>query len=121
MTAVIRRAEAVRQAVINMRSSMRWLSTLSIPVWMIKTSSSRTDSPDVGIIQGDLPISILVSPLGVFDTMALPSSTPSLYISFGIERDISWQPVQQARDGYYRQTLSSNFSAFGWRKFRCRV
>jgi hypothetical protein len=45
MTAVIRRAEAVRQAFIMMSSSMRWSLIGSDPVWMMKTSSSRTDSP----------------------------------------------------------------------------
>ena len=50
MTAVIRLADAVRQALIMIRSSMRWSLILSAPVCMIKTSSSRTDSP---VLVGD--------------------------------------------------------------------
>lgn len=44
-TAVIRRAEAVRHALIMMRSSIRWSLILSAPVCIMNTSSSRTDSP----------------------------------------------------------------------------
>jgi len=44
MTAVILRADAVLHAEMRMRSSIR-LSFVSLhPVWMMKTSSSRTDS-----------------------------------------------------------------------------
>lgn len=47
MTAVIRRAEAVRQALIMINSSIKWSFVFSEPVWIMNTSSSRTDSPKI--------------------------------------------------------------------------
>ncbi len=65
----MRRAEAVRQALIRMRSSMMWSLMLPGSVdWMMKTSSSRTDSP----------MEMLDSLLLYWRTMTLASSMPSL-------------------------------------------
>ncbi len=47
MTAVILRADAVLQALIMIKSSMRLSLISPHPDWMMKTSSSLTDSPIV--------------------------------------------------------------------------
>lgn len=68
MTAVIRLAEAVLQAEMRMRSSMRLSLASWQPDWMMKTSSSRTDSEIV----------TLISPLENFLTVQGTSGTFSL-------------------------------------------
>lgn len=68
MTAVIRRAEAVLQAEMRIKSSMKLSLTSLQPDWMINTSSSRTDSEMV----------TLVSPLENFLTVQGTRGTPSL-------------------------------------------
>lgn len=68
MTAVIRRADAVLHAEMRIRSSMRLSLTSLHPDWMMKTSSSLTDSE----------ILMLVSPLENFLTVQGTRGTPSL-------------------------------------------
>lgn len=50
MTAVILRADAVLQAEMRMRSSIRFSLTSLQADWMMKTSSSRTDSEILTLI-----------------------------------------------------------------------
>lgn len=69
MTAVILRAEAVLHAETRMRSSIRLSFASPEPLWMMKTSSSRTDSP----------IFTLVSPLENLRTMQGVRGMLSLY------------------------------------------
>lgn len=68
MTAVIRLADAVLQADIIIRSSMRLSLTSPHPDWMTKTSESRTDSV----------ILTLTSPFEKFRTTVGVKGTPSL-------------------------------------------
>src|SRR6266550_4225777 len=75
MTAVIRRADAVLQAEIRIKSSMKLSLTSLQPDWMMNTSSSRTDSEMV----------TLVSPLENFLTVQGTRGTPSLGVTFNHE------------------------------------
>jgi len=45
MTAVTRDAEAILQALIMIKNSIKLSFTLPLLLWMIKTSSPLTDSP----------------------------------------------------------------------------
>ena len=66
MTAVMRPADALRQASIMMSSSMRLLLTGSQVDWTRKTSEPRTDSP----------MDTEISPSEKVLTLALPSGRP---------------------------------------------
>ena len=68
MTAVIRRAEAVLQAEMRMRSSMRLSLTSLHPDWMMKTSSSRTDSDILTLIS---PFENVLTVQGTRGTLSL--------------------------------------------------
>ena len=84
ITAVIRRALAILQAEIRMRSSIRLSLTSLQPDWMIKTSSSRTDSD----------ILALISPLENFLTSQGTKGTLSL--GYHGVNDGSYGPLQAA-------------------------
>lgn len=74
ITAVILRADAVLQAEMRMRSSIKLSLTSLQAVWMMKTSSSRTDSKTL----------TLVSPLENFLTVQGTRGTLSLYNGRGV-------------------------------------
>lgn len=87
ITAVILRADAVLHAEIRMRSSIKLSLTSLQPDWMMKTSSSRTDSD----------ILTLVSPLENFLTVTGTRGTLSLILSMnhnmvdGGSGSVSWR------------------------------
>lgn len=69
MTAVMRLAEAPLHAEIKIRSSIKLSLTSLQPDWMIKTSSSRTDSE---ILTSISPLEKFLTVHGVKGTLSLP-------------------------------------------------
>lgn len=72
MTAVMRRAEAVLQAEMRMRSSMRLSLASWHPDWMMNTSSSRTDSWILTLVS---PLENFLTAHGTRGTFSLPTQT----------------------------------------------
>ena len=79
MTAAILRADAVLHAEMRIRRSIRLSFTSSHADWMMKTSSTETDSK----------ILTLVSPLQNFLTLQATRGTLSLYNGRGVEGDMN--------------------------------
>jgi len=100
MTAVIRFALAILQAWIMMQSSMREVLTAPLPVLMMYTSSSRTDSVMV----------TFDSPMPLFVISALERGTPMLQNSSVSQR--IWPKGTVPKTIGYRRAMISASS--GW-------
>ena len=105
MTAVILRADAVLHADMRIRSSIKLSFTSSHADWMMKTSSSRTDSK----------ILTLVSPLENFLTLQATRGTLSLYNGRGVGGDINhYACAVSATHGEAAHRSATDWASSGW-------
>ena len=100
MTAVMRRADAVLQAEISMRSSIRLSSTGLQPDWMMKISPSRIDSEIVTLISPHENLPTVQGVRGTPRLMKISFVSRMMRLQSGMLKLTALPLLEQALDGY---------------------